>query len=73
MAEIVNSVYGPDPVTDNYVQFRFHRFRSSIFDAHDVPRTSRPIVKNVDKITEITAFDRHVTSRSTAQELKIDH
>ncbi|GFV78374.1 histonelysine Nmethyltransferase SETMARlike [Trichonephila clavipes] len=32
-----------------------------------------PVIKNVDKITEIIEFDRHVSSRSITQELKIDH
>lgn len=72
-AEIVNGVYGPDTVTANYVQFWFRRFRSGIFDVKDAPRTGRPVVENVDKITEIIEVDRHVSSRSIAQELKIDH
>ncbi|GFY02817.1 histone-lysine N-methyltransferase SETMAR [Trichonephila clavipes] len=33
----------------------------------------RPVVENVDKLTEIIEIDRHVSSRSIAQELKIDH
>ncbi|GFX26569.1 hypothetical protein TNCV_4535811 [Trichonephila clavipes] len=37
------------------------------------PHTSRPVVENVDKITEIIEVDRHVSNRSIAQELKIDH
>ncbi|GFV68172.1 hypothetical protein TNCV_1874541 [Trichonephila clavipes] len=32
-----------------------------------------PVIKNVDKITEIIQFARHVSSRSITQELKIDH
>jgi len=72
-AEIVNGVYGPDTVTTNYVQFWFRRFRSGIFDVKDAPRTDRPVVENVDKITEMIEVDRHVSSRSIAQELKIDH
>ncbi|GFY35070.1 hypothetical protein TNCV_5044451 [Trichonephila clavipes] len=51
-AEIVNGVYGADTVTANYVQFWFRRFCSGIFDAKDAPRTGRPIVENVDEITE---------------------
>ncbi|CAK9811656.1 Histone-lysine N-methyltransferase SETMAR [Anthophora quadrimaculata] len=57
--EIVNGVYGPDTVTINYVQFWFRRFRSGIFDIKDAPRTGRPVVENVDKITEIIEVDRH--------------
>lgn len=72
-AEIVNGVYGADTVTANYVQFWFRRFCSGIFDVKDAPRTGRPVVENVDKITEIIEVDRHVSSRSIAQELKIDH
>ncbi|GFU28890.1 histone-lysine N-methyltransferase SETMAR [Trichonephila clavipes] len=72
-AEIVNGVYGPDTVTVNYVQFCFRRFRSGIFDVKVAPRRGRPVVKNVDKITEIIEVDRHVSSRSIAQDLKIDH
>ncbi|GFW33209.1 histone-lysine N-methyltransferase SETMAR [Trichonephila clavipes] len=72
-AEVVNGVYGADTVTANYLQFWFHRFRSGIFDVKVVPRPGRPVVENVDKITEIIEVDRHVSSRSIAQELKIDH
>ncbi|GFX31751.1 histone-lysine N-methyltransferase SETMAR [Trichonephila clavipes] len=72
VAEIANGVYGADTVTANYVQFWFRRFRSSIFDVKDAPRTGRSIVENVDKITEIIELDRHVSSRSIAQELKIE-
>ncbi|GFU37624.1 histone-lysine N-methyltransferase SETMAR [Trichonephila clavipes] len=39
----------------------------------DAPRTGRPGVENVDKITEIIEVDRHVSHRSIIQELKIDH
>ncbi|GFU85007.1 histone-lysine N-methyltransferase SETMAR [Trichonephila clavipes] len=73
VAEIANGVYGADTVTANYVQFWFHRFRSGIFDVKDAPRTGRPVVENVDKITEIIEADRHVSSSSIAQKVKIDH
>ncbi|GFV53323.1 histone-lysine N-methyltransferase SETMAR [Trichonephila clavipes] len=56
-----------------YVQFWFRRFRSGIFDVKDALHTGRPVVENVDKITEIIEVDRYVGSRSIAQELKIDH
>ncbi|GFV84726.1 histone-lysine N-methyltransferase SETMAR [Trichonephila clavipes] len=72
-AEIVKGVYGADTITANYVQLWFRRFRSDIFDVKDAPRTRRPVVENVDKITEIIKIDRHVSSRIIAQELKIDH
>ncbi|GFW95333.1 histone-lysine N-methyltransferase SETMAR [Trichonephila clavipes] len=73
VAEIANGVDGADTVPANYVQFLFRRFRSGIFDLKNVSHTGRPIVDNVDKITEIVEIDRHVSSRSIAQELKIDH
>ncbi|GFT09967.1 histone-lysine N-methyltransferase SETMAR [Trichonephila clavipes] len=73
MAEIVNGVYGADTVAANYEQFWYRRFRSCIFDVKYTPRTGRPVVENVDKITEIIEVDRHVSSRSITQELKIDH
>ncbi|GFV60805.1 histone-lysine N-methyltransferase SETMAR [Trichonephila clavipes] len=73
VAEIANGVYGPDTVTVNYAQFWFRRLHSGIFDFEDAPRTGTPVVENVDKITEIIEVDRHVSSRSIAQELKIDH
>ncbi|GFW86618.1 putative DD34D transposase [Trichonephila clavipes] len=72
-AEIVNGVYDADTVTGNYVQIWLRRFRLGICDVIDAPCTSRSVVKNVDKITEIIEVDRHVSSRSIAQELKIGH
>ncbi|GFW37063.1 histone-lysine N-methyltransferase SETMAR [Trichonephila clavipes] len=67
---IAYGLYGADTVTANYVKFWFRRFRSGIFDDKNAPRTGRPFVKNVDKITEVIQVDRHVSSRSIAQELK---
>ncbi|GFT11117.1 histone-lysine N-methyltransferase SETMAR [Trichonephila clavipes] len=69
VAEIVNGVHGPDTVTANCVQFWFLRFRSGIFDVKVTPRTGSPS----SKITEILKVYRHVSSRSIAQELEIDH
>ncbi|GFS84598.1 histone-lysine N-methyltransferase SETMAR [Trichonephila clavipes] len=46
---------------------------TGIFDVKDAPRTGRVVVENVDKITEIIEVDRHVSSCSIAQELKIDN
>ncbi|GFT95154.1 histone-lysine N-methyltransferase SETMAR [Trichonephila clavipes] len=69
----LNGAYGDDTVTINYVQFWSRRFRSGIFDVKHAPRTCRPTVKNVDKTTGIIEIDRHVRSRSTAQELRINH
>ncbi|GFW31992.1 histone-lysine N-methyltransferase SETMAR [Trichonephila clavipes] len=73
VAEIANGVYGADTVTANYVQFWFCRFRSGIFYVKDAPHTGRPVVQNVDKITEIIEVDWHVRSPNIAQELKIGH
>ncbi|GFW04476.1 histone-lysine N-methyltransferase SETMAR [Trichonephila clavipes] len=72
-AEIVHGVYDAVTVTVNYVQFGFRRIRSGIFDVKDAPRTGRPVIENVDKITEIFEVDRHVSSNSIAQELNINH
>ncbi|GFX14591.1 histone-lysine N-methyltransferase SETMAR [Trichonephila clavipes] len=58
-AEIVNGVYGANTVTANCVQFWFRRFRSGIFHVKDSSSTGRPVVENVDKITEIIEVDRH--------------
>ncbi|GFV87992.1 histone-lysine N-methyltransferase SETMAR [Trichonephila clavipes] len=46
---------------------------SGIFDVKDAPRTGRPVVENVNKTTEIIEIERHISSRSIAQELKLDH
>ncbi|GFW00162.1 histone-lysine N-methyltransferase SETMAR [Trichonephila clavipes] len=73
VAEIAHVVYGADTVIANYVQFWFRRFRTGIFDVKDAFRIGRPVVENVDKITEIIEVDRPVSSRSIAQKLKIDH
>ncbi|GFW85504.1 histone-lysine N-methyltransferase SETMAR [Trichonephila clavipes] len=73
VAEIINGVYGANNATATYVQFWFCQFRAGIFDVKDAPRTGRTVVENIDKITEIIEVDRHVSSRSIAQNLKIDH
>ncbi|GFT73960.1 histone-lysine N-methyltransferase SETMAR [Trichonephila clavipes] len=72
VAEIVNGAYGANTVTANYVQFWLRRFRSGIFDVKNATRSSRLVVENVDKITEIIEVDRYVISLSIAQELNID-
>ncbi|GFT41888.1 histone-lysine N-methyltransferase SETMAR [Trichonephila clavipes] len=63
VAEIANGAYDPDTVTSDYMQFLFRQFRSGIFDVKDAPRTGRPVIENVDKITEIIQVDRDVSSR----------
>ncbi|GFU83788.1 hypothetical protein TNCV_1694581 [Trichonephila clavipes] len=50
-AAIMNGVYGADTVTANYVQFKFRRFHSGIFDVKDASHTGKSVVENVDKIT----------------------
>ncbi|GFX99416.1 histone-lysine N-methyltransferase SETMAR [Trichonephila clavipes] len=70
-SEIVNGAYDTDTVTANYAQFWFRRFRLGIFDVKNTPRTGRPVIENVNKITEIIEVDRHVSCRRIAQELKI--
>ncbi|GFX96676.1 transposable element Tc3 transposase [Trichonephila clavipes] len=62
VAEIANDIYGANTVTANYLQFWFRRFRSGIFDVKDAPRTGRPVVRYVDKITEIVKIDRSLLS-----------
>ncbi|GFY29029.1 histone-lysine N-methyltransferase SETMAR [Trichonephila clavipes] len=73
VAEIANGVYGADTVPSNYVQLGFRRFRSGILDVKDAPRTGRPVFENFDKITEINAVDRHVSSRSIPQDQNISY
>ncbi|GFV97119.1 histone-lysine N-methyltransferase SETMAR [Trichonephila clavipes] len=67
VAEIANGVYGTDTVTAIYEKIWFRRFRSGIFDVKDAPRTGRPVVENVDKITEITEVDLQISSPSFIQ------
>ncbi|XP_070515399.1 histone-lysine N-methyltransferase SETMAR-like [Cardiocondyla obscurior] len=71
--KIVNEVSGLITVTANYAQFWFRRFRCHNFDVKDAPRIGRPVMENSDKIMEMIEVDRHISSRSIAQELKIDH
>ncbi|GFV77615.1 hypothetical protein TNCV_616351 [Trichonephila clavipes] len=59
MAEIEKGGYGAYNVTASYVQFWFRRFRTGIFGVKDAPRTCRPVIENVDKITEKIELDRH--------------
>ncbi|GFV52338.1 histone-lysine N-methyltransferase SETMAR [Trichonephila clavipes] len=51
----------------------FNHVTACSFDVKDAPHTGRPVVENVDKITEIMEVDCNVSSRSIAQDLKIDH
>uniref|UniRef100_A0A0K2UG07 Histonelysine Nmethyltransferase SETMARlike [Ceratitis capitata] n=1 Tax=Lepeophtheirus salmonis TaxID=72036 RepID=A0A0K2UG07_LEPSM len=66
-------VYGDDTISVRVAQQWFQRFRSGITEVNDAPRTGRPVVEYVDKIIENIKIDRHVSSRSIAQELIIDH
>ncbi|EFN78961.1 Histone-lysine N-methyltransferase SETMAR, partial [Harpegnathos saltator] len=49
----------------------FQRFRSGNMNVEDETHSGRPIVGNVDKIMEIVESDRHASTYSIAQELKI--
>ncbi|GFT01662.1 histone-lysine N-methyltransferase SETMAR [Trichonephila clavipes] len=57
----------------SFKQFQTYARCQGNLDVKDVPCTGKPVVKNVDKIIEIIEVDRRVSSRSLAQELKIDH
>ncbi|GFW73247.1 histone-lysine N-methyltransferase SETMAR [Trichonephila clavipes] len=72
-SEILHGVYDAHTVTANYMQFWFRRFSSGIFDVKDVLHTGSPIVKYIDKITEINQVDRLLSSRSIAQVLQMDN
>ncbi|GFX81795.1 hypothetical protein TNCV_2569961 [Trichonephila clavipes] len=54
-------------------QFQIYARCQGIFDVKEAPRTGRPVVENVDETTQINEIDQHVSSRSNAQQLKIDH
>ncbi|GFU70545.1 hypothetical protein TNCV_2512011 [Trichonephila clavipes] len=43
------------------------------WNVHNSIALGRSVVDNVDKITEITEVNRHVSSRNIEQELEIDH
>ncbi|GFW50939.1 histone-lysine N-methyltransferase SETMAR [Trichonephila clavipes] len=47
--------------------------RLSIFDVKDAPRTGKHVIENVTEISEIIEVDRHASSRSIPQKLKIYH
>ncbi|XP_014484313.1 PREDICTED: histone-lysine N-methyltransferase SETMAR-like, partial [Dinoponera quadriceps] len=65
------AVYGPNTVSNATAKLWFQRFRSGYMDVEDEARSGRPIVENVDKIMEIVESDRHVSTYSIAQGLKI--
>ncbi|GFV19594.1 histone-lysine N-methyltransferase SETMAR [Trichonephila clavipes] len=73
-AEIVNDVYGDDSVTHKLItcNFVFADSVEAFFDVKVAPRTGRPVIENVDKITEIIEVDWHVSSHSITQELATD-
>ncbi|CAK9796605.1 Histone-lysine N-methyltransferase SETMAR [Anthophora quadrimaculata] len=70
-AKKICAVYGPSTVSNATAKRWFQRFRSGNMDVEDEARSGRPIVENVDKIMEIVESDRHVSTYSIAQELKI--
>ncbi|GFX10538.1 histone-lysine N-methyltransferase SETMAR [Trichonephila clavipes] len=69
VTEIVNGVYGADTVTANYMHFWFHRFFQAFLMLKMHLAQAGPSLI----ITEIIDFGWHVSSRSIAQELKIDY
>ncbi|XP_025157458.1 histone-lysine N-methyltransferase SETMAR-like [Harpegnathos saltator] len=70
-AKKVCAVYGLNIVSNATAKRWFQRFRSGNMDVEDETRSGRPIVENVDKIMEIVESDRHASTYSIAQELKI--
>lgn len=72
-AKKICEVYGPNTVSNTTAKEWFRRFRSGNFDVEDAPRSGRPIAVETDKIMEIIEVDRHVSTRSIAQELNISH
>ncbi|GFX99114.1 histone-lysine N-methyltransferase SETMAR [Trichonephila clavipes] len=54
-------------------QFQMYARCQGIFDVKDARHTGRPTIENVDQLTEIIEVDRHVSSPSIAQHLKIHH
>ncbi|XP_025163175.1 histone-lysine N-methyltransferase SETMAR-like, partial [Harpegnathos saltator] len=71
-AKKVCAVYGPNTVSNATAKRWFQRFRSGNMDVEDETRSGRPIVENVDKIMEIVESNRHASTYSIAQELKIN-
>ncbi|XP_076176305.1 histone-lysine N-methyltransferase SETMAR-like isoform X1 [Ptiloglossa arizonensis] len=70
-AKKICAVYGPNTVSNATAKRWFQRFRSSNTDVEDETRSGRPIVENVDKIMEIVESDRHASTYSISQELKV--
>ncbi|GFY31436.1 hypothetical protein TNCV_4989951 [Trichonephila clavipes] len=57
--------------SDLYQEIRLKANNS--FRSRCGPSRGMPVVENVDKITKIIEVDLHISSRSTAQKLKIEH
>ncbi|XP_025155124.1 histone-lysine N-methyltransferase SETMAR-like [Harpegnathos saltator] len=70
-AKKIYAVNGPNTVSNATAKWWFQRFRSGNMDVEDETRSSKSIVENVDKIVEIVESDRHTSTYSIAQELKI--
>ncbi|GFX61512.1 hypothetical protein TNCV_1031011 [Trichonephila clavipes] len=61
------------PSRANALQWHPTRFNFPNVEVRGATGSLAPVIKNVDKITEIIEDDQHVGCRSIAQELKIDH
>lgn len=66
------AVYGPNTVSYATAKRWFKRFRSGNMNVEDEARSGRPAIGCDDKIMELVASDRHVTSYSIAKELNLN-
>lgn len=71
MVQKMYTVYASNTVSNATAKRQFQRFRFGNMEVEDESRSGKPIVENVDKITEIVESDWHVSIYSIAQELKI--
>ncbi|GFY20144.1 histone-lysine N-methyltransferase SETMAR [Trichonephila clavipes] len=55
------------------MKYRGGVYIEGILDVKDAPRTGRPIVENVDKITEIIEVDQHVSNHSIDHKTVLSH
>ncbi|XP_017765117.1 PREDICTED: histone-lysine N-methyltransferase SETMAR-like [Eufriesea mexicana] len=64
-------LWTPNIVSNATAKRWFQRFRSGHMNVEDATHSGRPIVENFDKIMEIVESDRHASTYSITQELKI--
>ena len=64
--------YGEGTLCESVVRKWFARFRSGNFDVKDAPRSGRPCTEKVDEILAKVKEDRHISTRSIAEDLGID-